>query len=56
MSLLSFFYRRLFLLRRSGFPLAAGEDPARVHWVHVHPPCVRVYVHSVLKAGSPLNV
>ena len=24
----------------------AGADPARVHWVHVHPPCVWVYVHS----------
>ena len=32
-----------------------GADPARVHWVHVHPPCVRVYVHSVHNARSNLN-
>ena len=40
------------------FPLKhfSGADPARVDWVHVHPPCVRVYVHSVLNAGSTLNV
>ena len=33
-----------------------GADPARVHWVHVHPPCARVHVHSVLNAQSTLNV
>ena len=31
----------------------SGADPARVH---VHPPCVRVNVHSVLNARSTLNV
>ena len=31
-------------------------DPARVHWVQMHPTCVRVYVHSVLNARSTLNV
>ena len=36
--------------------MLAGADPARVHWVHVHPPCVRVHVHSVLNARSTLNV
>ena len=36
--------------------LHPGADPARVHWVHVHPPCVRIHVHSVLNARSTPNV
>ena len=40
----------------SSFEGVAGADSARVHWVLVHPPCVRVYVHIVLNARCTLNI
>ena len=27
-------------------------DPALMHRVHVHPPCVRIHVHNVLKVSK----
>ena len=35
------------------FVFNTGADPARVHWVHMHPPCVRVYFHSTQCSKHP---
>ena len=34
------FLKRLFNFESNS---SAGADPARVHWVHVHPPCAGVH-------------
>ena len=36
------FEATVFSLKNTRLMDQSGADPARVHWVHVHPPCVRV--------------